>query len=83
MLTMYEKEMIAPRKPTVHTDDVEEDFNYVLMTWKIPSQALMLDRKEFPRPFPSWAPFTSPAISTTFRKAGTLLQNTIRSTWKA
>lgn len=42
--------------------------------WKIPSQALMLERKAFPSPCPEWAPFTSPAMSTTFRKAGTLLQ---------
>ena len=36
----------------------------------------MLDRKAFPRPFPSWAPFTRPAISTMLRKAGTLLKRT-------
>lgn len=38
------------------------------------SQALMCDRKAFPKPWPSEAPFTKPAMSTTFRKAGTLLE---------
>lgn len=42
--------------------------------WKIASQALMWERNAFPSPCPEWAPFTSPAISTTFRKAGTLLK---------
>lgn len=42
--------------------------------WKMPSQALMWDRKAFPSPCPEWAPFTRPAMSTTFRKAGTLLK---------
>ena len=41
--------------------------------WKIPSQALKWDKKTFHRPCPLWAPFTRPAISTTFRKAGILL----------
>lgn len=44
------------------------------MTWKIASHAEMFDKNAFPRPFPSWAPFTNPAISTTLRKAGTLLK---------
>lgn len=39
------------------------------------SQALMCERKALPRPWPSEAPFTSPAMSTTLRKAGTLLQS--------
>ena len=38
------------------------------------SQALMWDKKAFPRPCPSEAPLTNPAMSVTFRKAGTLLQ---------
>lgn len=38
------------------------------------SQALMCDKKEFPSPWPSAAPLTSPAISTTLRNAGTLLK---------
>lgn len=42
--------------------------------WKMPSQALIWDRKAFPRPWPEWAPFTRPAMSTTLRNAGTLLQ---------
>lgn len=41
--------------------------------WKIPSQALMCERKLFPSPCPSAAPLTNPAMSTTFKKAGTLL----------
>lgn len=44
--------------------------------WKMPSQALMWDRKAFPSPCPAWAPFTRPAMSTMFRKAGTLLKET-------
>ena len=46
---------------------------YLRVKWKIPSQALIWDKKAFPRPCPLWAPFTRPAISTTFRKAGILL----------
>lgn len=42
--------------------------------WKIASHALMCERKAFPNPWPSAAPFTRPAMSTTLRKAGTLLQ---------
>ena len=38
------------------------------------SQALMCDKKAFPKPCPSEAPLTKPAISVTFKKAGTLLQ---------
>lgn len=37
----------------------------------------MWDKKAFPRPWPSAAPFTSPAISTMFKKAGTLLKTEI------
>lgn len=47
------------------------------MTWNIASQASIFERKAFPNPFPSWAPFTSPAISTTFKNAGTLLKTKI------
>lgn len=36
----------------------------------------MCERKAFPKPCPSEAPFTKPAISTTLRNAGTLLQET-------
>ena len=39
------------------------------------SQALMWDRKALPKPWPSEAPLTRPAMSTTLRNAGTLLQN--------
>lgn len=49
--------------------------------WKMPSQALMWDRKAFPSPCPEWAPFTRPAMSTTFRKAGTLLRSQTRGKW--
>lgn len=38
------------------------------------SQALIWDRKAFPKPCPSEAPLTRPAMSTTLRKAGTLLE---------
>lgn len=34
----------------------------------------MCDKNAFPRPWPSAAPFTSPAISTMFKNAGTLLE---------
>merc|ERR1711872_595951 len=42
------------------------------VTWKMASHALMLDKKALPNPWPSEAPLTRPAISTTLRKAGTL-----------
>jgi len=49
------------------------------------SQALMWERKALPKPWPAWAPFTKPAISTTFRNAGTLLDGKVkeklRSCW--
>lgn len=38
----------------------------------------MWDKKAFPKPWPSAAPFTSPAISTTFKNAGTLLKKIIK-----
>ena len=38
------------------------------------SQALMWERKALPRPCPSEAPFTRPAMSVTLRNAGTLLK---------
>lgn len=41
--------------------------------WKMASQALICERKALPRPCPSAAPFTNPAMSTTFKNAGTLL----------
>lgn len=37
------------------------------------SHALICDKKAFPSPWPSDAPLTKPAMSTTFKKAGTLL----------
>lgn len=40
----------------------------------MPSQALMCERKALPSPWPSDAPLTKPAMSTTLRKAGTLLK---------
>lgn len=49
--------------------------------WKMPSQALMWERKAFPSPCPEWAPFTRPAMSTTFRKAGTLLKSQTTNQW--
>lgn len=51
----------------------------LLQRWKIASQALMCERNAFPSPWPSEAPFTRPAMSTTFRKAGTLLKE--RKQW--
>ena len=42
--------------------------------WKMASQALMWERKALPRPCPSEAPFTRPAMSVTLRNAGTLLK---------
>ncbi|GMR53319.1 hypothetical protein PMAYCL1PPCAC_23514 [Pristionchus mayeri] len=42
-----------------------------LHRWKSASQAETCERKAFPRPCPSEAPFTKPAMSTTFRNAGT------------
>merc|ERR1719278_294490 len=45
----------------------------VRQRWNMASQALIWLRKAFPRPCPSLAPFTKPAISVTFKKAGTLL----------
>lgn len=47
---------------------------YSRVMWKMASQAKMLERKALPKPWPEWAPFTKPAISTTFRNAGTLLK---------
>lgn len=49
--------------------------------WKMASQALMWERKALPSPCPEWAPFTRPAMSTTFRKAGTLLESQTRRRW--
>ena len=40
----------------------------------------MCERKLFPKPCPSDAPFTNPAMSTTFKKAGTLLEIASKST---
>lgn len=40
----------------------------------MPSHAPMCERKLFPKPCPSEAPFTSPAMSITCKKAGTLLE---------
>jgi len=37
----------------------------------------MWDKKAFPRPWPSAAPLTSPAMSTMFKNAGTLLEKNI------
>lgn len=48
---------------------------YSRQRWNIASQALIFDKNAFPRPCPSAAPLTKPAISTTFKKAGTLLQS--------
>jgi len=44
--------------------------------WKTASQARMCDRNALPSPCPSCAPFTRPAMSTTFRYDGTLLSST-------
>lgn len=43
--------------------------------WNKASHAFMWDKKAFPKPWPSAAPFTNPAMSTTFKNAGTLLKN--------
>mmetsp|Transcript_14392 Transcript_14392/g.18195 ORF Transcript_14392/g.18195 Transcript_14392/m.18195 type:complete len:215 (-) Transcript_14392:255-899(-) len=43
-----------------------------LTTWKIPSTAWMCDRKALPRPSPSWAPATRPAMSKMEIDAATL-----------
>lgn len=51
---------------------------YLRVMWKMASQALMWERKALPKPWPAWAPFTKPAISTTFRNAGTLLKWNIK-----
>lgn len=51
---------------------------YSRVMWKMESQALMWERKALPKPWPAWAPFTKPAISTTFRNAGTLLERKVR-----
>ena len=44
------------------------------------SHALMWERNALPSPWPSEAPFTRPAMSVTFRNAGTLLQLTEKIT---
>ena len=49
-------------------------FFYLRHKWNMASQALICDKKALPSPCPSEAPLTRPAISTTFRKAGTLLK---------
>ena len=41
--------------------------------WKTASQARMWERNALPRPWPSCAPLTRPAMSTTLRYDGTLL----------
>lgn len=51
---------------------------YSRVMWKMESQALMWERKALPKPWPAWAPFTKPAISTTFRNAGTLLEGKVK-----
>lgn len=51
---------------------------YLRVMWKMESQALMWERKALPKPWPAWAPFTKPAISTTFRNAGTLLEGKVK-----
>jgi len=47
---------------------------YLRQRWNMPSQAPMCERKLFPKPCPSEAPFTNPAMSITCKKAGTLLE---------
>ena len=41
--------------------------------WKMASTPRMCERKALPKPWPSWAPLTRPAMSTMLRYAGTLL----------
>ena len=41
--------------------------------WKMPSTAWMCERKALPRPAPSLAPLTRPAMSVTVSTAGTTL----------
>lgn len=56
---------------------------YSRVMWKMESQALMWERKALPKPWPAWAPFTKPAISTTFRNAGTLLEGKVKEKWRS
>ena len=58
-------------------EPVEEGDVVVVEDW--PGLTEMFDRKAFPRPAPSAAPLTRPAISTTSRKAGTWLLGLLRS----
>lgn len=46
---------------------------YLRIIPKIASHALICDKKALPSPWPSLAPLTRPAMSTTVRNAGTLL----------
>ena len=55
---------------------VECELTVLRQRWKMASQALMWERKALPRPCPSEAPFTRPAMSVTLRNAGTLLKCT-------
>ena len=47
-------------------------FSNTRTTWTIASVSRMFARNLFPRPSPSLAPFTSPAISTNSNTAGTV-----------
>ena len=59
---------------TVQQIKVQQWQKYLRQRWNIASQALIWDKNAFPKPCPSEAPFTRPAISVTLRNAGTLLQ---------
>lgn len=51
--------------------NITSESSKALVMWKIASQPLIWDKKAFPNPWPSLAPFTNPAISTTDKNAGT------------
>ena len=69
--------LARPRRPEKQQLDPLEDLIshvYLRQRWNMASQALMCDKKALPSPWPSEAPLTKPAMSTTLRNAGTLLQ---------
>jgi len=69
----------SERQRTSRTEELKQNFflanaNHSLQRWNSASHALMCERKALPKPCPSLAPLTRPAMSVTLRKAGTLLQ---------
>lgn len=59
------------KEKTYNNSNVSDD---LLNRLNMASQADIWDKKAFPKPCPSEAPFTKPAISTIFKNAGTLLK---------